>query len=98
LSEAGLINPSGDSLILLYKNSIHSESSAALLILRILGLPWSILYGLIIVPRFIRDAAYRLIAKNRYRWFGKREACWLPGAGSANQFPDLVENGFDRAD
>jgi predicted DCC family thiol-disulfide oxidoreductase YuxK len=37
-----------------------------------------LLYGFIIVPKFIRDFVYNVIAKNRYKWFGKKEACWIP--------------------
>jgi predicted DCC family thiol-disulfide oxidoreductase YuxK len=39
---------------------------------------WPLLYGFIIVPRFIRDAVYNYVGKNRYKWFGKQESCWVP--------------------
>jgi predicted DCC family thiol-disulfide oxidoreductase YuxK len=39
---------------------------------------WPLMYGFIIVPKFIRDGIYNWIAKNRYRWFGKKEACMIP--------------------
>ena len=42
------------------------------------GEPWKLLRVFVLIPRSIRDAAYRLIARNRYRWFGKSETCWLP--------------------
>lgn len=54
------------------------DSDAALSICNGLGWPWRILLALRIVPRFLRDPAYRFIARNRYRIFGKRDACWLP--------------------
>jgi predicted DCC family thiol-disulfide oxidoreductase YuxK len=36
------------------------------------------IYGLIIIPKFIREPMYKWIAKNRYKWFGKREECMIP--------------------
>jgi len=40
------------------------------------------------VPKFIRDAVYNLIAKNRYKWFGKKEECWLPTPDLKARFLD----------
>jgi predicted DCC family thiol-disulfide oxidoreductase YuxK len=37
-----------------------------------------LLYVFLIVPKFIRDWFYDIIAKNRYRWWGKEESCWVP--------------------
>ena len=56
----------------------YLRSTAALRALRTLGFPWSLMYVFIIVPRPIRDAAYRWIARHRYRWFGKRDRCMMP--------------------
>ncbi|MGL6267168.1 MAG: thiol-disulfide oxidoreductase DCC family protein [Chitinophagaceae bacterium] len=44
------------------------------------------LYVFIIVPRFIRDGVYNFIARNRYKWFGKKESCFLPTADLRNRF------------
>ncbi len=66
------------SFILFYQGRYYSRSTAALQVLRLLGGAWSILYAAIIVPRFIRDAAYNLISRNRYKWFGKKNECMLP--------------------
>jgi predicted DCC family thiol-disulfide oxidoreductase YuxK len=41
-----------------------------------------------LVPRPIRDAVYNLVARNRYRWFGKQEACWLPRPEWRHRFID----------
>jgi len=54
------------------------ESSAALRIARYLPGGWKLLRIFTAIPRPLRDAVYRLIARNRYRWFGKMETCWLP--------------------
>lgn len=67
-----------DSIVLYEGGKIYTESTAALRIARKLTGLWPLLYGFIIIPTFIRNAVYRLIARNRYRWFGKQDACRLP--------------------
>ena len=67
-----------DSVILVEGDRWYKESDAALRIARGLGGAWKALWALRFVPRFLRDGAYRLIARNRYRWFGRQETCWLP--------------------
>ena len=57
---------------------LHDRSDAALQIARRLPFPWKLAWGFIIIPRFLRDHIYKWIAKNRYRWFGKKESCRLP--------------------
>ncbi|SET00118.1 Predicted thiol-disulfide oxidoreductase YuxK, DCC family [Oceanobacillus limi] len=67
-----------DSMILIENNKYYSKSSAALRICKNLKGLWRLLYGFLIVPKPIRDFAYGIIAKNRYKWFGKRDSCMLP--------------------
>jgi len=67
-----------DSVILIQNNKAYLESSAALRIAGHCSGIWKFWYVFLIVPKFIRDAAYRFIARNRYKWFGKKEECWLP--------------------
>ena len=55
-----------------------TESDAILRIFSALGFPWSMFGVFRLVPRVIRDFIYRVIAKNRYQWFGKRETCRMP--------------------
>ncbi len=55
-----------------------TRSTAALNVARDVGGVWALAFGLMIVPRFIRDAVYYLVARKRYRWFGKRDTCMLP--------------------
>lgn len=74
------------TIILVEGPKIYVRSDAVLRILRHLSGGWQILYGLVILPRFIRDGVYRLIAKKRYRWFGKREECMVPGPEIMNKF------------
>lgn len=72
---------SGDfnqSVVLVEGNSVYFESNAALQITKRLRHLWPLLYILIIIPRPIRDTIYRFIAKNRYKWFGKKNSCYMP--------------------
>lgn len=68
----------GDSIVLLEDEECFGASTAALRIARRLRAPWPLVYGAILVPRFLRDPVYRWIARNRYRWFGKKDSCELP--------------------
>ena len=68
----------GDSVILVENGKVYDRSTAALRIARQLSGVVKLLYVFIIVPRPIRDFVYKIIAKNRYRWFGKQDACWMP--------------------
>ena len=75
-----------DSVILLYKGKWHTHSSAALNVLKLLGLPWSLLYAANIIPAFLRDIVYNFVARNRYKWFGKRNECMIPQPDIMNRF------------
>lgn len=77
-AELGMDPQALDSVILVEGDRWYKESDAALRIARSLPGAWKLLTAFRIVPRPIRDAVYRLIARNRYRWFGKTETCWLP--------------------
>lgn len=67
-----------NSFMLVEGDTLYTRSAAALRMLKYVGGGWSLLYAFIIVPKFIRDGVYNLVAKNRYKWFGKKEACWIP--------------------
>ncbi len=66
------------SIIFLENDKLYDRSTAALRIAKNLDGLWKFLYVFIIVPKPIRDAVYNLIARNRYRWFGQKNECWLP--------------------
>lgn len=75
------INTSQMDSIILYnpeKASIHYKSTAALKIASQLGFPTNILAVFLIIPSFIRNLVYDFIAKNRYKWYGKKDACMIP--------------------
>ncbi len=83
-------DPNRPSSVLLVENdAVFLESSAAIHVLRSFGGAWSLVAGLIwIFPRPLRDAVYRGIAKRRYRWFGKRDSCYLPQPEDRTRFLD----------
>ncbi|MFN3363559.1 thiol-disulfide oxidoreductase DCC family protein [Allorhizobium sp. NPDC080224] len=69
-----------DSIIVVDGEHMLRDSDAVLSIYAGLGWPWKVLSVFRLIPRFIRDPLYLLIARNRYRLFGKRDSCWLPSA------------------
>lgn len=77
-----------NSFILYENGKIYTRSSAALRVSKKLNGLWPLLYLFIIVPPFIRNSVYNFISKNRYRWFGKKEICWLPDTHISNLFFD----------
>lgn len=78
LEKFGIDKAETDSVILIENEKAYTHSTAALKIAgRLPGL-WSWFYGFIIVPKPIRDFFYKLFAKNRYRLFGKQDACMMP--------------------
>ncbi len=80
LLEHQLSNSRFDSFIYVKKDGILLKSTAALNLMKDIGGVWTLLYAFIIIPRFIRDFVYDMIAKNRYRWFGKQQTCMIPSA------------------
>ncbi|WP_167605628.1 thiol-disulfide oxidoreductase DCC family protein [Maribellus sediminis] len=64
-----------DSVILILNETVYIESEAAIEIGRLLPWPWKWSSGFRIIPKKLRDGIYRWIARNRYRWFGKRNTC-----------------------
>jgi predicted DCC family thiol-disulfide oxidoreductase YuxK len=74
-----------ETLIVVRGASALYDSEAVLAIWSGLGWPWRALTVLRLVPRPLRDRAYRWIARNRYRIFGLRETCWVPTPERANR-------------
>ncbi len=67
-----------DSLVLLYRGRIYIKSAAALKTASLLGGVYSLLTAGYILPRTLRDAIYDVVARYRYKWFGKRDKCMVP--------------------
>jgi predicted DCC family thiol-disulfide oxidoreductase YuxK len=68
------------TMIVIEGDRVKLNSDAVLSIYEGLGFPWRLATMFRLVPSFIRDGAYRLVARNRYRIFGKRESCWIAPA------------------
>jgi predicted DCC family thiol-disulfide oxidoreductase YuxK len=86
-----LLSPLADdprewSMIYLDERGVHEESDASLEVYRRLGGVWWLASLLRLVPRFVRTPAYRLVARNRYRWFGRRDSCRVPSAEEKARF------------
>jgi predicted DCC family thiol-disulfide oxidoreductase YuxK len=81
------INPGSLSTVILVDNGkVYTQSSAAIRVCKYLDGGWKLFYGLIIIPKFIRDFFYNIIARNRYKWFGKKESCMIPTAEVRERF------------
>ncbi|MGR7943562.1 thiol-disulfide oxidoreductase DCC family protein [Paenibacillus sp. M.A.Huq-81] len=78
LQHHGLNQAVWDSFVLIENGGLHIKSGAALRVAKRLGGWWSFLYVFIIVPAPIRDYVYEWVARNRYRWFGRTDACLMP--------------------
>ncbi|WP_424963726.1 thiol-disulfide oxidoreductase DCC family protein [Ekhidna sp.] len=76
------------SIVLKDGDHIKTKSTAALTIARRLSGLWPMLYLFIIVPKFLRDWVYDIVARNRYKWFGKKDQCMIPS-------PELKDRFFD---
>jgi predicted DCC family thiol-disulfide oxidoreductase YuxK len=75
-----------DTVILIQHSHLYTHSTAVLRILRGLGGAWQLCYAAMLVPRVVRDAVYRLVARYRYQWFGQQDACMLPTPELAQRF------------
>ncbi|MEL6811775.1 MAG: thiol-disulfide oxidoreductase DCC family protein [Bacteroidota bacterium] len=67
-----------DSIILIENGKAYVKSTAALRIARNLGGAYPLLFGFMILPNFLRNWVYDFIARNRYKWYGKKESCMIP--------------------
>ena len=67
-----------ESFVLIENGKAFQRSTAGLKLYNKLSWYWKLTQLFWIIPKFIRDAVYNLIAKNRYKWFGKKEQCMIP--------------------
>ncbi len=79
-------DPKEWSMLYLDERGMHDQSDASLQVYRRLGGFWTVLGWLRLVPRFLRNPIYRVIARNRYRIFGKRETCRVPTPDERDRF------------
>ena len=86
LRQVGLSTTQLDTFILLKENKFYVRSDAALEVVRKLDGLWPALYAFRILPRFFRDLVYHLLAKSRYRLFGKGDHCMVPSPELRSRF------------
>ena len=85
-TEHGIDASALSSMVLIESGRAYLRSTAVLRVYRHLRGPLRLLWPFIVVPRPIRDAVYNLVAKRRYKWFGKRDACRLPTEADRTRF------------
>ncbi|WP_205967523.1 thiol-disulfide oxidoreductase DCC family protein [Aquisalinus luteolus] len=87
--EAGYDPQDPSTFLLVESGRAYEKSDAVIRILSRLNHPWPLISkAMSVVPRFIRDPGYRLVARNRYRLFGKRDTCMIPSPGVRERFLD----------
>lgn len=91
MNEHSISQLDGETVILLEKEKVTNSSTAALRILKRLNGLWPATFIFIIIPRFMRDALYSIISKNRTKWFGRRETCYIPTKPYKHKFIDEGE-------
>jgi predicted DCC family thiol-disulfide oxidoreductase YuxK len=75
--EHGMDPADPDTILVIDGTKVRADSDAVLHIYESLGWPWRLVSALRFAPSAIRDPVYRLIARQRYRLFGKRATCWV---------------------
>ncbi|NIU88236.1 MAG: DUF393 domain-containing protein [Nitrosopumilaceae archaeon] len=78
INKFNLENENLDSMILFDDNAYYIKSTAVLKITRGLNSLWPLFYVFIIIPSSLRDYFYDIVARNRYKWFGRKEECMVP--------------------
>ena len=78
-----------ETFLLLIGDQALARSDGAIALLRLLRRPWRWLSAAALVPRPLRDAAYGLVARHRYRWFGQHTNCTVPPPGQRHRFIGL---------
>ncbi|MGB7292158.1 MAG: thiol-disulfide oxidoreductase DCC family protein [Thermodesulfobacteriota bacterium] len=86
LNKFGLSTDDFDSFVLIEGDRFFLRSTAVLRLCKKLNGLWPLVYLLIVIPAPIRDFIYNIVARNRYRWFGKKEECFIPSAEIRNRF------------
>ena len=80
--------PLPDGVVLIHNGKIYTESDAALKSLQLIGGIWKLVAILRFIPHFIRNPIYRIVARNRYTWFGKYDSCPIPKPEWKHRFLD----------
>lgn len=78
--EMGVAKPEEpmNTVLLYHKGMVYAKSRAVFKVLQLLGFPYNILCVFKVLPLVLADGLYNVVARNRLRWFGKKEACLIP--------------------
>lgn len=88
LNEYGVDPTKLESIVLVDKGLVYNKSTAALHIAGYLKGLWPVVKVFLVLPRVMRDFIYDIIARNRYKWFGKSDACRIPTPELRHRFID----------
>ncbi|MBL7745966.1 MAG: DUF393 domain-containing protein, partial [Chitinophagaceae bacterium] len=80
------VSPDINTVILIDNGKAYTYAKAAIRICKYLDWPARLLYVFVIVPSFISQPVYKWIARNRYKWFGKKDSCMVPSADVRSRF------------
>lgn len=86
LESANLSTEELSTVVLFWKGKIYTHSDVPLEVAKLLGGAWQLFYIFRIIPKGIRNAIYDWIARNRYRWFGKKDSCMIPTPDLKSRF------------
>lgn len=86
LNEYSIDPKETDSLVLIENNKAYTKSSAALRLAKHLKGIYPLAFGFMFVPSFIRNSVYDFIARNRYKWYGKKDSCMVPDPDMNKRF------------
>lgn len=78
LKEQYGVSPDADTIVFIENGKSYTYARAAIRVCRYLRWPARMLYMFVVVPRFISQPVYKWIARNRYKWFGKKDTCMIP--------------------
>ncbi len=88
MDQVGIDKTALHSVVLVREGQHFRQSDAALEITRRLDFPWPMFYVFKVIPRFLRDVIYKWISQNRYKFFGKKDSCWIPTPALKERFLD----------
>lgn len=88
MRDHGLDPGDAETFLFLKEGRALVRSDAAVEVARHLRFPWRALAIFGVLPRFLRDPVYRLLARNRYAWFGRRATCFVPSPEERGRFLD----------
>ena len=86
LTANGIETANPSTFLLVEQSGAYTESDAVIRMSWIFGGAWRIAALALAIPKAARDAVYRWVARNRYRWFGRREECFAPSAADCDRF------------